>query len=308
VDIEVVRALDGWPARRWEFAGEDTWRGAGEDLGKDGADRRASSVSDGDAATAGRPTHVRGWAGMASGWAGHGENGPRWFFPIQILFQLNKSAWEDKNRRNTWDPQKNVKFGMDVDLNICHNFHIGHVEQRSTIFKWKLYSSLGLDIDGSRMEILLNLTQIQDYTMTNTWWHGFDVEMLHHREVIRFVEEHIIHRFGVPQTLTIDQGASFMSHWFKEFAGALKIKLLNSSPYYAQANGQAESSNKILIKLIKKKVNEYPRRWHEALSEALWAHRTSKHGATKVTQFELLYGQEDVLPVEVNLQACRVVG
>ena len=32
-----------------------------------------------------------------------------------------------------------------------------------------------------------------------------------------------------------------------------KIKILNSSLYYAQANGQAESSNKILIKLIKKK-------------------------------------------------------
>jgi hypothetical protein len=28
--------------------------------------------------------------------------------------------------------------------------------------------------------------------------------------------------------------------------------LLNSSPYYAQANGQAKSSNKTLIKLIKK--------------------------------------------------------
>jgi hypothetical protein len=35
----------------------------------------------------------------------------------------------------------------------------------------------------------------------------------------------------------IDQGASFMSHQFTEFAGALKIKLLNSSPYYTQANG-----------------------------------------------------------------------
>jgi hypothetical protein len=39
VHIEVVRALDGWPAQRWEFVGEDTRRGAGEDLGKDGADR-----------------------------------------------------------------------------------------------------------------------------------------------------------------------------------------------------------------------------------------------------------------------------
>ena len=30
----------------------------------------------------------------------------------------------------------------------------------------------------------------------------------------------------------------------------------NTSPYYAQANGQAESNNKILIKLIKKKIEE----------------------------------------------------
>jgi hypothetical protein len=32
--------------------------------------------------------------------------------------------------------------------------------------------------------------------------------------------------------------------------------------------------------------------WHEKLSEALWAHRTSRHRATKVTPFELVYDQE----------------
>jgi hypothetical protein len=42
------------------------------------------------------------------------------------------------------------------------------------------------------------------------------------------------------------------------------------------------------------------------LLEALWAHRVSKHDATKVTPYELVYGQDVVLPVEVNLQACRV--
>ena len=89
----------------------------------------------------------------------------------------------------------------------------------------------------------------------------------------------------------------------REFAKLYKIKLLNSSPYYAQANGQAESSNKTLIKFIKKKIEEDPRRWHKVLSEALWAHRISRHGATKVTPFELVYGQEAMLPVEVNLDA-----
>jgi hypothetical protein len=96
-----------------------------------------------------------------------------------------------------------------------------------------------------------------------------------------------------------------MSREFKEVAGSLKIKLLNSSPYYAQANGQAEASNKSLTRLIKKKIDENPRRWHEVLSEALWAHRTIQHGATKVTPFELVYGQETMLLVEINVQACR---
>jgi hypothetical protein len=102
-----------------------------------------------------------------------------------------------------------------------------------------------------------------------------------HREVIHFISENIIHRFSMPQTLTMDQGSSFMS---------LKIKLINSSPYYAQANGQAESSNKTLIKLIKKKIEKNLKRWHEVLSEVSWAHRISKHSATKVTPFELVYG------------------
>jgi hypothetical protein len=39
--------------------------------------------------------------------------------------------------------------------------------------------------------------------------------------------------------------------------------MFSSSPYYAQANGQAKSTNKVLIKIIKKKVENHPKRWHE---------------------------------------------
>ena len=88
--------------------------------------------------------------------------------------------------------------------------------------------------------------------------------------------------------MTTDQGSSFISKEVRAFIESYKIKLLNSSPYYTQANGQAESSNKILIKLIKKKIEENPKRWHKMLSEVLWAHRISRHGATKVTPFELV--------------------
>jgi hypothetical protein len=87
----------------------------------------------------------------------------------------------------------------------------------------------------------------------------------------------------------------------------MKIKLLNSSPYCAQANGQAEATNKVLIKIIKR-IKDNLRWWHEKLSEALWAHRRSRHRAMKVTPFELVCGQEAVLPVEIGLQSLRVTG
>jgi hypothetical protein len=110
------------------------------------------------------------------------------------------------------------------------------------------------------------------------WVEVVPLRNMTHSEVISFVSKHIIHRFGIPQTLTTYQGPSFMSQQFREFASTLNIKLLNSSPYYAQANGQTEASNKMLIGLIKKKIEEKPRRWHEVLSEALWAYRVCKMG------------------------------
>jgi hypothetical protein len=91
------------------------------------------------------------------------------------------------------------------------------------------------------------------------------------KDVINFVKEHVIHRFGISQTITTDGRWVFISEEFKKFATDMGIKLIRSSPYYAQANGQAEASNQSLINLIKRKIDEHPRRWHEVLSEALWA-------------------------------------
>jgi hypothetical protein len=42
------------------------------------------------------------------------------------------------------------------------------------------------------------------------------------------------------------------------------------------------------------------------LYEALWAHHISRHGTTKVTPFELVYGKEAMLLVKVNLDSYRL--
>ncbi|KAK1662114.1 hypothetical protein QYE76_050273 [Lolium multiflorum] len=128
-----------------------------------------------------------------------------------------------------------------------------------------------------------------------------------------FMAPEDIHKtaFRVPggsgsQTITTDGGSVFVSKEFRKFCDDMGIKLIRSSPYYAQANGQAEASNQSLIKLIKRKIDENPRDWHEKLSEALWAYRMSCHGAIKTSPYQLVYGQEAVLPWEITAGSRRV--
>jgi hypothetical protein len=138
------------------------------------------------------------------------------------------------------------------------------------------------------------------------WVEAVPMRSVASKDVIHFVKEYVIHRFGIPQTITMDGRSVFISEEFKKFAADMGIKLIRSSPYYAQANGQAEVSNESLIKLIKRKIDEYPKRWHEVLSEALWAYHISCHGSTKTSPYHLVYGQEAVLPWEVTAGSRRI--
>ena len=123
--------------------------------------------------------------------------------------------------------------------------------------------------------------------------------------VISFVKEHIVHRFGIPETITADRGSVFISKAMHDLTDSLGIKMLHSTPYFAQANGQAEASNKGIINILKKMVQDNPRDWHNLLSETLWAFRTSKRTATGTTPFALTYGHDAMLPVEVRLKSLR---
>ena len=103
-----------------------------------------------------------------------------------------------------------------------------------------------------------------------------------------------------------DQGTMFTLGEFEEFTTGMGIKLLNFSPYYAKAKEQEETSNKGIIKLIKRKIDECPKKWHLVLHEQLWAHRMACHGSTEVSPYQLVYGHDVVLLCEMTTGSRRI--
>ncbi|XP_050908888.1 uncharacterized protein LOC127122627 [Lathyrus oleraceus] len=124
--------------------------------------------------------------------------------------------------------------------------------------------------------------------------------------MIGFIKKYIVYRFGIPETITIDKGSVFMGQKMQEFAAETLFKLVTSTHYYAQANGQVEAANKVIIGLIKKIVAKKRKNWHKTLDRILWACRTSPKEETKSTPFRLTFGHDAVLPTNICLQSVRL--
>ncbi|XP_075521416.1 uncharacterized protein LOC142554636 [Primulina tabacum] len=93
----------------------------------------------------------------------------------------------------------------------------------------------------------------------------------------------------------------------KELAEEYEIQLINSPPHYPQSNCKVKASNQVLIKMLKKMMEENPRDWHRILSETLWAYQISKRKSTGLSPFTLTYGHDAMLPKEVVIPSLRVI-
>ena len=82
-----------------------------------------------------------------------------------------------------------------------------------------------------------------------------------------------------------------------------------SIPRYPQVNSQAESSNKTIIKTLKKQLKKAKGAWDDKLPGVLWSYCTTAQTLTGKTLFSLAYGSEAVIPVEarIPLERCQWV-
>jgi transposase InsO family protein len=93
--------------------------------------------------------------------------------------------------------------------------------------------------------------------------------------------DQIVRLHGVPKTIISDHGAQFVARFWEQLQHALGTKLIRSSAYHPQIDGQTERVNQIL----------------ECLSLAEFSYNNSYQTSLKMALFEALYGRRCRTPL-----------
>jgi hypothetical protein len=94
-----------------------------------------------------------------------------------------------------------------------------------------------------------------------------------------------------------------MEKFFNEY----NITLFHSITYYPQGNGLAESSIKILTRIIKKLLQENKKAWHKNLIYALWVDRITTKRSISTSPFQIVYGTEAIFPTSLGIPVMKLL-
>ena len=101
------------------------------------------------------------------------------------------------------------------------------------------------------------------------WVEAGPLSRISEKNTTKFIKTNVVCRFGTPLIIIADLGKQFDNARFKDFCKGLGIDLRLASVAHPQTNGQVESTNKTIKKLLKKKLQQKKGKWAEELPEVL---------------------------------------
>jgi hypothetical protein len=128
-------------------------------------------------------------------------------------------------------------------------------------------------------------------------------------ETVKFIGG-IKHRFGVPNRIITDLGASFTGSVFWDICQDNLIGVYYSSVAHPRCNGQVERANDMVLQALKDHIyddaSNYATQWLAELPHIIWGLRTQVSSATGFSPFFLVYRSEAVLLIDVAFGAQRI--
>ena len=115
----------------------------------------------------------------------------------------------------------------------------------------------------------------------------------------RVLYESFIVHYGIPARIHSDQGRNFESQLLKELCLILGVEKTRTTPFHPQSNGMCERFNRSLLNMLGTLLPERKSSWKDHISTVVHAYNCTRHDSTGYTPFELMYGRQPRLPVDV---------
>jgi hypothetical protein len=109
--------------------------------------------------------------------------------------------------------------------------------------------------------------------------------------------DQIVRLHGIPKTIISDRGAPFVARFWEQLQSALGTKLIRSSAYHPQTDGQTERVNQILEDMLRACIIHYGTSWDKYLALAEFSYNNSYQSSLQMSPFEALYGRRCRTPL-----------
>jgi hypothetical protein len=101
----------------------------------------------------------------------------------------------------------------------------------------------------------------------------------------------------VPKTIISDRGAQFIARFWEQLQTSLGTKLIRSSAYHPQTDGQTERVNQILEDMLRACVIQYGKSWDHFLPLVEFSYNNSFQSSLQMAPFKALYGRRCRTPL-----------
>ncbi|RDX96547.1 Gypsy retrotransposon integrase-like protein 1, partial [Mucuna pruriens] len=169
-----------------------------------------------------------------------------------------------------WPTMRNDCMNFVKKCDKCQRFAEGHKappERLHSIMAPWPFHKWGIDILGpfpiAPGQLKFLIVAVDYFTK---WVEAELVATISAERIKRFLWKKIVCRFGIPAEVVSDNGTQFASKVTAEFCEGLKIKQLFTSVEHPQSNGQAEAANKVVLRGIRKRLEEAKGRWADELA------------------------------------------
>jgi hypothetical protein len=207
-------------------------------------------------------------------------------------------------RKNFWWSNMKVDIAKYVaDCDTCHRVKASHLKSAGVLqpltiplWKWDDISMdfiVGLPPTARRKDsiwvIVDRMTKTAHFIAVHTTYSIQDYAELYVDQIVRLHE--------IPKTIVSDRGTQFVAHFWEQLHESLGTRLIRSSSYHPQTDGQTEFVNQIVEDMLRASIMHFDKSWDKCLLLAEFSYNNSYQASLKMAPFEALYGRRCRTPL-----------